>query len=66
LRLWRGENLEVLFRELGFTAARLSTWAGQFLTAPSSYGNPFHHTPYPRRGSGTYQCGGSAPGPPGL
>ncbi|MFP3868921.1 MAG: transposase [Desulfobacteraceae bacterium] len=31
LRLWRGEDLELLSREFGVTAARLSRWRGQFL-----------------------------------
>jgi transposase len=33
LRLLRGEHLELLSRELGVTAARLSTWREQFLAA---------------------------------
>lgn len=33
LRLLRGEVLELLSRELGVTAARLSNWRGQFLRA---------------------------------
>ncbi len=33
LRLLRGEDLELLSRELGVTAARLSLWREQFLTA---------------------------------
>ncbi len=33
LRLLRGENLDVLSRELGVTAARLSEWREAFLTA---------------------------------
>jgi hypothetical protein len=31
LRLLRGEDLELLSRELGVTAARISKWRGQFL-----------------------------------
>ncbi len=31
LRLLRGESLELLSRELGITAARLSSWREQFL-----------------------------------
>lgn len=33
LRLLRGEDLDLLFRELGVTAARLSKWREQFLSA---------------------------------
>jgi len=33
LRLLRGEDLELLSRELGVTAARLSRWQEQFLRA---------------------------------
>jgi len=33
LRLLRGEDLELLSRELGVTAARLSKWRDQFLRA---------------------------------
>jgi len=33
LRLLRGEDLELLSRELGVTAARLSKWREQFLSA---------------------------------
>jgi predicted RNase H-like nuclease (RuvC/YqgF family) len=33
LRLLRGEDLGLLFRELGVTAARLSKWREQFLRA---------------------------------
>jgi len=33
LRLLRGEDLELLSRELGATAAELSAWRGAFLTA---------------------------------
>ena len=33
LRLLRGEDLELLSRELGITAARLSKWRDQFLRA---------------------------------
>ena len=33
LRLLRGEDLELLSRELGVTAARLSRWRAQFLRA---------------------------------
>jgi transposase-like protein len=33
LRLLRGEDLELLSRELGVTAARLSRWRDQFLRA---------------------------------
>lgn len=33
LRLLRGEDLELLSRELGVTAARLSKWREQFLAA---------------------------------
>ena len=33
LRLLRGEDLELLSRELGVNAARLSKWREQFLTA---------------------------------
>jgi cell division protein FtsB len=33
LRLLRGEDLELLSRELGVTAARLSQWREQFLRA---------------------------------
>ncbi len=33
LRLLRGEDLELLSRELGITAARLSKWREQFLKA---------------------------------
>jgi len=33
LRLLRGEDLELLSRELGINAARLSKWRKQFLTA---------------------------------
>ena len=33
LRLLRGEDLELLSRELGVTAARLSKWREQFLNA---------------------------------
>ena len=33
MRLLRGEDLELLSRELGINAARLSKWRKQFLTA---------------------------------
>ena len=33
MRLLRGEDLELLSRELGVTAARLSKWREQFLSA---------------------------------
>jgi len=33
LRLLRGEDLELVSRELNVTAARLSKWRGQFLTS---------------------------------
>jgi len=33
LRLLRGEDLELVSRELGVTAAELSTWRGAFLAA---------------------------------
>jgi hypothetical protein len=33
LRLLRGEDLELVSRDLGVTAAELSAWRGAFLTA---------------------------------
>ena len=38
LRLLRGEDLEVVSRELGVTAAALSGWRQQFLAAGESSG----------------------------
>src|SRR4051794_32149942 len=39
LRLLRGEDLELVSRELGVTAAELSGWREQFLAAAASSGS---------------------------
>ena len=62
LRLLRGEDLELVSRELGVTAAELSGWRDQFLGWPSSEGRysiRLLGRPTPRRkasGSGPERC----------